>query len=133
MNLAKRKTTIFKQCSNCGFEWLTREQWLRDPLLELVGYQVSFKALKTGILLFNHRCRTTLALYASDFEDLYDGPVFKERATGTDDCPGYCLHQDNLAPCPARCECSYVRNIIQLIRSWPKENADDQLKVQADR
>jgi hypothetical protein len=116
---------MFKTCPKCGFKWLTRDQWLRDPALKLIGYQVNFKALKTGILLFNHTCRTTLALQALDFEDLYTGQIFIERATGSDECPGHCLHQDDLRPCPARCECAYIRHILQLIRNWPKDRKTD--------
>lgn len=111
---------IFKECPKCGRQWSTQEAWLRDPCLKLVGYQVNFKTLKAGILLFNHSCRTTLALYAEDFEDLYDGPVFRQRATGSQACPGHCLHKNDLGPCPAQCECGYIRHIIQLIKDWPK-------------
>lgn len=112
---------MFKTCPKCGFEWPTRAQWLRDPDLQLIGYQVNFSALKMGILLFNHTCRTTLALQALDFEDLYTGQIFIERATGSEECPGYCLHQNELRPCPARCECAYIRHILQLISNWPKD------------
>jgi hypothetical protein len=48
--------------------------------------------------------------------------MVEERKTGTEECPGYCLHQDELQPCPARCECAYVREIIQIIRNWPKRD-----------
>ena len=55
-----------------------------------------------------------------EFQDLYSGEIFVERATGSAQCPGHCLHQDNLLPCPARCECAYVREVMQIIRQWPK-------------
>lgn len=110
----------FKKCRKCGYQWPSREAWLRDPALKMVGYQANFKALETGILLFNHSCRTTLAVHASEFKDLHDGPIFKERATGSESCPGHCLHKTDLAPCPVRCECSYIRHIIQLIEEYPK-------------
>jgi hypothetical protein len=113
---------VFKACPKCGHPWHTREQFMRDPELKLIGYQPNFKALKTGILLFNHTCRTTLALQASDFADLYDGPMFVERATGSDSCPGHCLHQSDLSSCPTRCECSFIREILQVVKNWPKEN-----------
>jgi hypothetical protein len=110
----------FKVCPKCGYGWPTRERFLQDPDLKLIGYHANFKALQTGILLFNHTCRTTLALQAIDFEDLYDGPIFSERATGTDRCPGHCLHEGNLTPCPTQCECGFIRQILQLIMNWPK-------------
>lgn len=106
----------FKTCS-CGAEWADREAFLSDPDIQLVGYQADFEELQLGLILFNHRsCRTTLALRVSVFRDLYDGPVFETRATGGPDCPGYCLHTGNLNPCPALCECAFVRAILQRLR-----------------
>ena len=119
----RRENTSFKTCPACGFEWPTREQFLEDPDLKLVGYQVAFKELTAGLFLFNHSCRgATLATRAVDFKDLHQGPVFTERATGSEDCPGHCLHQDDLQPCPAACECAFIREILQIIKNWPKAN-----------
>jgi len=116
-------TAMFKVCPKCATRWPHRADFLSDPGLQLVGYQANFKALEAGILLFNHTCRTTLALMAEDFKDLYSGPVFVERATGSAECGGHCLHKDDLGPCPARCECAYVRHILQLIKTWPKTDS----------
>jgi len=113
----------FKQCTACGFKWSTRDRFLEDPDIAMVGYQVNFKALLAGFFLFNHSCKTTLAIPAEAFEDLYDGPVFSERATGSEYCQELCLHEENLSPCPARCECAFVREIIQYVKSWPKLRA----------
>ncbi|MDZ4198482.1 MAG: hypothetical protein U1E27_04260 [Kiritimatiellia bacterium] len=109
----------FKVCS-CGARWSTREEFLKDPSIQLVGYQADFEDLRLGLFLFNHSaCRTTLALPAGLFRDLYDGPIFVKRATGGPTCQGYCLHRDNLDPCPAECECAYVREILQRLRKKP--------------
>ncbi len=112
----------FRRCT-CGHEWASREDFLGDPDVTIVGYQVDFEALHLGLLLFNHACRTTLAIEAGQFRDLYDGPVFKKKRTESPDCPGYCVHRDNLERCPVECECAYVREIIQILRAWPKRPA----------
>ena len=117
------KNDGFKQCTSCGFRWSTRDQFLEDPDIELVGYQVNFVELLLGFFLFNHSCGTTLAVLSEAFEDLYDGPVFSERATGSEECQEHCLHEDDLSPCPVQCECAFVREIIQYIKSWPKLRA----------
>ena len=104
----------------CGSVWADRKDFLQDPEVELIGYQVNYKELAAGILLFNHSCHTTLAIYAEEFAGLYDGPVFSERATGSSECPGYCQNEEELRPCPAKCECAFVREIIHIIRRWPK-------------
>jgi len=115
--------TVLKTCPSCGEQWKDREQLLHDPTLKLVGYQVNFKRLQAGIMLFNHSCRTTLALQVEVFADLYDGPIFSQCATGTAACGGHCLHEGDLRPCPAECECAFVRHIIQVIKAWPKKDA----------
>jgi len=96
--------------------------FLEDPALNLIGYQVNFDFLEEGLLLFNHDCNTTLAILAGKFKDLHQGPDFLGRLTNTDECPEYCLRKEELRPCPAKCECAYVRGIIQIINRWPKNS-----------
>ena len=110
----------FKQCTTCGFEWTTRKHFFEDPNVAIIGYQVNFDELEAGIFLFNHSCGTTLGIRADDFKSIYDGPIFTQRATETEECPEFCLHQHDLRPCPVQCECAYVREIMQLIKQWPK-------------
>lgn len=89
----------------------------------MIGYQVHFDELVAGLFLFDHNCGTTFSIQAGSFQDLYDGPMFIEKLTGTEECGGHCLHKDDLRPCPAKCECAYVRKIMQVILSWPKQEA----------
>ena len=110
----------FKRCSNCGFQWKTRDEFLSDPKLEIIGYQTNFKNLTLGLFYFNHECRGTFTVQAGVFEDLYDGPIFKKRATGSEECPADCLYKDKLKPCPVQCECSCVREIVQIIKYFNK-------------
>jgi hypothetical protein len=111
---------LFKECTVCDFKWNNRNDFLKDFDINIHGYQVHFEELTEGLFLFNHACGGTLALSAGEFRDLYDGPVFTERFTGSDECPGYCLHEDELQACPAQCECAYVREIIQVVKHWQK-------------
>jgi hypothetical protein len=112
-------TFMFKQCNVCRQIWPTRQDFIADQGIEIVGYQVNFYNLKTGLLYF-HSCKNTIALSADLFADLYDGPIFKEPKTGTDECPQYCLNKDELRRCQAECECAYIREIIQLFRGIEK-------------
>ena len=113
-------STVFKKCTVCGFQWALLDDFLRDPNIVIIGYQVLFENLTEGLFLFNHSCKGTLAISAGVFSDLYDGPIFTERATGSEDCPSYCLNKDELRPCPVQCECAYVREIIQVIKNYQK-------------
>jgi hypothetical protein len=114
----------FKVCPSCKFLWNERDSFLSDPKVRLVGYQVNFDDLERGLFLFNHeksRCRTTLAIEARRFTDMYEGPVFRERLAGKEnECPGYCLYESQLQPCPSKCNCAYVRAVLQKVENWPK-------------
>ena len=111
---------MFKHCNQCKKTWDNYEEFLSDPNVQLIGYQVAFEELEAGLFLFNHSCTNTMALEAREFRHLYDGPIFKERATGTERCPEYCLHRFELDSCPIQCECAYVREVLQIVRGWPK-------------
>lgn len=110
----------FKACPTCKKVWQTRNDFLDDPDIAIVGYEVHFEELTEGLFLFKHSCGATITLKAGSFRDLYDGPIFEARMTGTDDCPEYCLVKHELRPCSAKCECAYVREIIQLLMAWLK-------------
>jgi hypothetical protein len=118
--------TFSKTCPVCRYAWRSRNEFLSDPGLELIGYQVSFKELTAGLFLFNHTCKGTLAIRAQVFQDLYDGPMFSQRVTGGPGCPGHCLHESDLRPCPEQCECSYVREIMQIIQNWAGKSGMDE-------
>jgi hypothetical protein len=111
----------FKICPMCDHTWTTRDSFLNDSDLKLVGYQVYFEDLTAGLFLFSHSCEETLAVRVGDFSDLYEGIVFVDRATGSDECREYCLREDELRSCPAKCECAYVREVMQVVREWKKD------------
>lgn len=131
MNLPEHESPFFKRCPMCGRLWESRDGFLSDPRIEIIGYQSCFKELTAGYFLFNHSCAGTLAVLVEKFADLYDGPVYQTRKTGTSECPRFCLHQEELAPCPARCECAFVREVIQVVRSWPKNPNEHRRPVEA--
>jgi hypothetical protein len=114
-------TALFKTCQMCKHCWADRNEFLADTGVSLIGYQSSFKELVAGIFLFDHACGETMSLEVRNFTDLYSGPMFRERRTGMSECPAYCLEKYNLNPCPAHCECAFVREIMQVIKQIPKK------------
>jgi len=117
---SSKPPAVFKRCGLCTAFWSDRNAFLADPGVRLVGYQPNFRDLVSGLFLFQHRCGTSLALPAAGFTDLYDGPVFEPNRRGEASCPGYCLNETELRRCPVACECAFVREILQIIRHWPK-------------
>lgn len=107
----------------CRQVWVNREVFLSDPSVTVVGYQANFEDLEAGLFFFNHAkrgCGSTLAVGVREFEGLSEGPLYRERLENTDECPEYCLRPEELQPCPLHCECAYVRDVLQVIRSWKK-------------
>jgi hypothetical protein len=112
--------SVFKRCPCCETVWTSRGSFLDDPDVSLIGYQAGFKNLTKGLFYFNHSCKSTMTIYVQDFEELYGGPVYSERKTLLDECPGHCLYKEDLDPCPEECECAYVREVVQIIKNWEK-------------
>ena len=113
---------VFTECLPCGHQWFSRDDFLGDPNVEIIQYEVNFDNLLAGQFIFNHSCGERFPLSVRNFNGLYHGPIFQERATGSDICPGYCLYRDQLNACSARCECAYVRAIIDIIKKWTKHD-----------
>jgi hypothetical protein len=111
----------FKSCPSCDQSWKSREEFLADASLELVGYQVHFRQLEQGLFLFNHSsCKSTISIQSGLFANLYKGPLYTKNITGSESCPEHCLAKNNLQACPEQCECTYVRDIMQIIKNWQK-------------
>jgi len=122
------KPEPFKICPNCQTVWETMEEFLADLELKMNGYQVHFDDLEGGLFFFTHQqegCFTTLALPVTAFLSLNDRPLLAKRdeqlCIGSD----FCVHQGDLMPKPVKCECIWVRDILQTIRTWPKASASD--------
>ena len=108
---------FFSQCNLCGTGWRTRDSFIHDRSVEIVEYRVNFDDLTAGTFVFRHTCGAALSMPVRNFNGLYEGPIFNQRATGGDECPGYCLYNEELRDCMVKCECAYVRNIIRIIKS----------------
>ncbi len=104
----------FKVCSNCTARWLCRNDFLTDANVTLTGYLANFNNPENGHFEFEHQCGAKILLNVSDLSDLYGGPILEGCKTGSEECPGLCLHRNDLSPCPVACECAYVREILQL-------------------
>ena len=123
--LPRKVLPMFKECPTCQHKWETREELLNDPTLRLVGYQVNYVDLEAGLFLFNHdidECGTSLAIDAGEFTDMHKGEIFEDHTKETvSNCPGYCDERRFLGPCSEKCECSYVRDVLDKVKEWPKD------------
>jgi hypothetical protein len=108
----------FKSCSLCHKSWPSREEFLSDGDVTLVGYQPDFEDLDLGTLVFNHvtpECGTTMEIEIESFADLYGGPIYETPLNGTDECHGHCLRIENLERCEQRCKNAWAREVARIV------------------
>ncbi len=63
---------MFKKCPMCDNIWSSKEEFLGDKNITLVGYQKYMGSYGGGYLLFKHKtkfCGTTIAIKASSFSN----------------------------------------------------------------
>jgi hypothetical protein len=108
---------MFKECRTCGARWADRGEFLSKGDVKLVGYQVDFENPEDGLILFNHTCKSTIAVPVSFFVEMYNGPRYVEARTGKPECSGNCLKVHNLDKCSAHCMYSFARDIIQTLKA----------------
>jgi len=117
----------FKQCSYCNVAWSSRDEFLGDSDIQLIGYQPHYKNMEEGLFLFNHLiCNSTLSIVSQKFRDLYTGPLYTNSKLDNDqlnydDCPDFCLFKNKMKGCLQQCERAFVSEIIQVLTMWGKE------------
>ncbi len=124
-NLEMGKVKVFKTCSFCGKKWKTREEFLSDKKVKLVGYQINYIDIEKGLFLFNHSCNTTIAIEVEEFMDLYKGVKYTENKLNTDECPGYCLDEKELQDCGNTCYYNQVRKLMLVILDYNKKDSQE--------
>ena len=73
--MTEAMTNYIKRCTLCGVEWTTKEDFLADQDVRLVGYQWDSRQVKVGlpsdgVLVFTHAkatCKTSLSVAAVMF------------------------------------------------------------------
>ncbi len=115
-------TDIFKRCPYCDQRtWSTRDAFLADPEIRLIGYQAYLARPSRSLMLFNHSpCGTTLALPLPRFDDLYTGPRYETSYYDSERCEHRCAHVSDLQRCANPCVHAAAREVVQIILQWPK-------------
>jgi hypothetical protein len=107
----------FKICSKCDYEWQTRDDFLQDASLFLIGLQAGYGKFDRGFYLFNHlaekdKCNSTIAVGVENFMSLYSGPMYETVHAGSEACSGHCAKVDDLARCSVSCRNATAREVM---------------------
>jgi hypothetical protein len=113
-----KKAGGYRTCV-CGHTWKTREKFLADRNVTIVGYQPDFVNHKYNHFLFKHRakgCGEFFGVRASDFNDLREAGCPSGLCFGKEPCPGYCKETGNLRVCSVTCRNASDRIVASKIR-----------------
>jgi hypothetical protein len=110
----------FKDCTKCKHAWTTRDEFLHDDEIVLIGFLANNDEFEKGAYLFNHvpagnTCNTSFGLYVSSFLDMYEGKIYDDLKMGTEDCSGHCAKIDVISNCHAHCRNAVAREIMHKI------------------
>jgi hypothetical protein len=108
----------FKICPKCSHTWNTRDDFLKDLSICLIGFQASFKETESGHYLLNHNsggnhCGTTIAVEVEAFLSLHKGTMFTEIKFESPMCELHCTRVDDLSQCPVECKNAVAREIMK--------------------
>ncbi len=111
----------FKTCSFCHVKWETRDAFLGDSQLRLIGYQQHYEEQRLGFFLFIHSlCQTTLSFDPKHLMDLNPMQVFRAEYHDSHHAPFYCLRTKKTG-CWTPCECAAIYEYQSLIKSYKQK------------
>jgi hypothetical protein len=108
-------TAVFRACGSCGQTWRSWEDFVRDPGVRLLGLQAIMNLPDANLLVFEHRCGSSVSVLASRFRQfLPDSQDFSAWSSlrGTDRCSGHCFRLEDLQECDQPCINARDRRLI---------------------
>ena len=114
----------FQTCASCGSAWPTWESFVLDPAVRLLGLQAVITDPDVNLLVFEHRCGSSISILSRRLRHLLPGPTPANppvRLLGTEQCRGHCLRLEDLEACDAPCSNARDRELILLVQRMKKE------------
>ena len=102
----------------CNRAWSGPEELLPDPELRLLGLQVYERSPDLNLLMFEHRCGSTVSVLARRLRHLVPdggGAADGEVLYGGETCLGYCRTLEDLHVCERPCVNARDRRIVRLL------------------
>jgi hypothetical protein len=108
----------FRACGSCSRIWLGWEEFVLDPELRLLGLQAVPERLDASVLVFEHRCGSSVSVLTRRLRHLLPEPPAADWPSlrGTEECPGHCLSLEDLAACDRPCSNARDRDLIKIVQ-----------------
>lgn len=113
----------FQICGACKQEWPTWEGFVLDPAIRLLGFQAVIANADLNLLVFEHRCGSSVSILARRLRHLLPGQEGERPFTtlfGTGECHEHCRFLTNLEMCDSPCVNARDRRLILLFQSMKR-------------
>jgi hypothetical protein len=113
----------FRSCGMCRKQWPTRQDFISDPELRLLGLQAVPDFPDANLLVFEHECGTSVSVLASRLRDLVPDAEADDPSLpllqGTESCSGFCNRLESLEACDRRCRNARDRRLTLWLADRP--------------
>ena len=96
----------FRSCGSCRKEWFHWRDFVLDPGLRLLGLQAYPDLPDANLLVFEHRCGSSVSVLATRLRPMFQDPNEGSELPllyGTETCNGRCRHIEDLQTCDRDC------------------------------
>jgi len=109
----------FKVCGSCSRPWYSWEDFVADPQLRLLGLQAVTRVPDANLLVFEHRCGSSVSLLTKRLQHLVpDHPAAAwPSLRGTDQCRRHCLSLADHDRCDRPCRHARDRDLLALVEA----------------
>ena len=113
------------RCGACRHTWASWEAFVLDGGTRLLGFQGILRVPDANLLVFEHRCGSTVSVLTSRLQQLLPEDVATDRHSlrGTIDCPGHCLSLADLEACDQPCTNARDRELIKFVQQLKRSAA----------
>ncbi len=105
----------FRTCGSCRKEWSHWRDFVLDPGLRLLGLQAYPELPDANLLVFEHRCGTSVSVLASRLRPKFGNAGEGSKLPlllGTESCNGHCRLIEDLQDCDRACTNARDRHML---------------------
>ncbi|UCF19301.1 MAG: hypothetical protein JSU87_15445 [Gemmatimonadota bacterium] len=106
----------FHSCGSCDKQWPTWEAFVLDAGIRLLGLQAVEQLPDANLLVFEHRCGSSVSLKASQLRPYLlpdpEAGIALPKLFGTEECTGHCRLVADLSACERPCINAHDRRLI---------------------
>jgi len=117
-------TTHFQICGACKHAWSTLGSFILDPANRLLGLQVLITNPDFNVLVFEHRCGSSISILTPRLRHLLPDPQPDEALASllcAEQCIGRCRLLEHMEECDAPCGIALDYKLIPLIQRMKRE------------